>query len=262
VCAVSRVRKATARAVTQALYEEDITRFGCAVTVISDNGTQYSGGTFPAPHQELGIAHRLTPSYTPQANPVERTNKTLKIMVAQFWEADQKKWDARLRELIFALNTSRQESTRYTPALLNFGRDLVVPKAIHRPAPGDITTDPPADTADNETDEADDAVHHSERLRLLNDTFELVRVNLARAFANRASIITFVTGRPLYQTGPSSVVRCQRFRGKASPQILRPVHRHESPLSSGVQPPIALRTEDPPNTHKRPEAIPSARTSS
>jgi transposase InsO family protein len=88
VDAVSRVRKATARTVTQALYEAVVTRMGCPVTVISDNGTQYSGGTFRALHQELGIAHRLTQPYTPQANPVERTNKTLKIMVAQFCEAD------------------------------------------------------------------------------------------------------------------------------------------------------------------------------
>jgi hypothetical protein len=85
------VRKATARAVTQALYEEVITLFGCPVTVISDNGTQYSGGTFRTLLQELGIVHRLTPPYTPRANPVERTNKTLKTMVAQFCEADQKK---------------------------------------------------------------------------------------------------------------------------------------------------------------------------
>ncbi|KAH0815061.1 hypothetical protein GEV33_007730 [Tenebrio molitor] len=125
------VRKATARAVTQALYEEVITRFGCPVTVISDNGTQYSGGTFRTLLLELGIAHRLTRPYTPHA-----------------------------------FNTSRHESTRNTPALLNFGRELVVPNAVHRPAPGN-------------------AVHHSERLRLLKDTFELVRVNLARVFAKQ-----------------------------------------------------------------------------
>jgi hypothetical protein len=121
---------------------------------------------------------------------------------------------------MFALNTSRQESTRYTPALLNFGRDLVVPKAIHRPAPGDITADPPADTADNEADEAEDAVHHSERLRLLKDTFELVRVNLARAFANRASIITFVTGSGVVirETAFSNGTILYRPVSKVSPQ--------------------------------------------
>jgi hypothetical protein len=185
------VRKATPRAVTQALYEDVITRFGCPVTVISDNGTQYTGGTFRTFLRELGIVHRLTPPYTPQANPVERTNKTLKTMVTQFCEADQKNWDARLPELMFALNTSRHESTKYTPALLNFGRELVVPNAVHSPTPGnaaadppadtaadppadpsaDTAADPPADTTDDEVNEAADAVHHSEtRTRTSNSS--------------------------------------------------------------------------------------------
>jgi transposase InsO family protein len=210
------VRKATARAVTQALYEEVITRFGCPVTVISDNGTQYSGTTFRTLLQELGITHRLTPPYTPQANPVERTNKTLKTMVAQFCEADQKKWDARLPELMFALNTSRHESTKYTPAMLNFGRELVVPNAVHRPAPGNAAADPPADTAADEVKEADDAVHHSERLRLLKDTFELVRVNLARAFAKQSKYYN---------------LRHREWRCHLGDRVLKRDH----PLSSGAK---------------------------
>jgi transposase InsO family protein len=224
------VRKATARAVTQALYEEVITRFGCPVTVISDNGTQYSGATFRTLLQELGIAHRLTPPYTPQANPVERTNKTLKTMVAQFCEADQRKWDARLPELMFALNTSRHESTKYTPALLNFGRELVVPNAVHRPAPGNAAADPPADaavppadtaappadTAADKVNEADDAVHHSERLRLLKDTFELVRVNLARAFAKQSKYYN---------------LRHREWRCHLGDRVLKRDH----PLSSGAK---------------------------
>jgi transposase InsO family protein len=210
------VRKATARAVTQALYEEVITRFGCPVTVISDNGTQYSGTTFRTLLQELGITHRLTPPYTPQANPVERTNKTLKTMVAQFCEADQKKWDARLPELMFALNTSRHESTKYTPAMLNFGRELVIPNAVHRPAPGNAAADPPADTAADEVKEADDAVHHSERLRLLKDTFELVRVNLARAFAKQSKYYN---------------LRHREWRCHLGDRVLKRDH----PLSSGAK---------------------------
>jgi transposase InsO family protein len=203
------VRKAAARAVTQALYEV-ITRFGCPVTVISDNGTQYSGGTFRTLLQELGIAHRLTPPYTPQANPVERTNKTLKTMVPQFCEADQKKWDARLPELMFALNTSHHESTRrYTPALLNFGRELVIPNAVHRPAPGNAA-------ADDEVKETDDAVHHSERLRLLKDTFELVRVNLARAFTKQSKYYN---------------LRHRKWRCHPGDRVLKRDH----PLSSGAK---------------------------
>jgi hypothetical protein len=197
---------------------------------------------------------------------VERTNKTLKTMVAQFCEADQKKWDARLPELMFALNTSRHESTKYTPARLNFGCELVVPNAVHRPAPGNAAADPPAD---DEVKETDDAVHHSERLRLLKDTFELVRVNLARAFAKQSKYYNLrhrewrchLGDRVLKRDHPLSS-GAKRFRGETSPKILRPIHHHESPLSSGVQPSIPIRTEDPPSSHKRPEAIPTARPSS
>jgi transposase InsO family protein len=210
------VRKATARAVTQALYEEVITRFGCPVPVISDNGTKYSGGKFRTLLQELGIVHRLIPPYTPRANPVERTNKTLKTLVAQFCEADPKNWDARLPELMFALNTSRHESTRYTPALLNFGRELVVPNAVHRPTPGNAAADPPADTTADEVKEADDAVHHSERLRLSKDTFELVRVNLAYAFAKQSKYYN---------------LRHREWRCHLGDRVLKRDH----PLSSGAK---------------------------
>jgi hypothetical protein len=66
--------------------------------------------------------------------------------------------------------------------------------------------------------------------------------------------------RPRSQTGPPCVIRCLRFRGEASSQILRPVHRHESPVSGGVQPPIPFRREDPQTSHQKPETLPNDRT--
>jgi hypothetical protein len=137
-------------------------------------------------------------------------------MVAQFCEADQRKWDTRLPELMFALNTSRHESTRYTPALLNFGHELVVPNAVHRPAPGNAAADPPTDTAADEVKATDDAVHHSERLRLLKDTYELVRVNLARAFAKQSKYYN---------------LRHREWRCHPGDRVLKRDH----PLSSGAK---------------------------
>jgi hypothetical protein len=63
-----------------------------------------------------------------------------------------------------------------------------MPPPIRSPTPPPIH--PPTPPAD-EVNEAAGAVHHSERLRLLKDTFELVRHAHLR---NKASIITFVTG--------------------------------------------------------------------
>src|SRR3978361_2412440 len=124
------IRQASGKAVTKALYEEIITRFGCPKTVITDNGTQYTGGMFRTLLKEMGIRHRLTPPYTPQANPVERANKTIKTMISQFSEENHRDWDKHLTELQFAINYSVHDSTGFSPALLNFGRDLEPPGRI------------------------------------------------------------------------------------------------------------------------------------
>lgn len=95
-------------------------------------------------------------------------------MIAQFCDNDQRKWDVNLPNLTFAYNTSRNDSTEFTPAFLNFGRELEPPNSLYRsvqPVPDSPVQETPAETAPL-----------TERLRKLQETFELVRVNLARAF--------------------------------------------------------------------------------
>lgn len=84
------IRKPTAIVLTSAPYEEFVTHFGHRDTLITNNGTQYTSSVFRNFLEELSIYHRLTPPYTAQANPVNRTNKTLKTMIAEFREQDQR----------------------------------------------------------------------------------------------------------------------------------------------------------------------------
>lgn len=90
------IRKATSYAISNVLYEDIKLAFGCPKVVISDNGTQFTGSLFRSLLKEMGIVHHLTSPYTPQANPVERANKTLKTMIAQFCQGDHTKWDTHL----------------------------------------------------------------------------------------------------------------------------------------------------------------------
>lgn len=173
------IRTATAKAVSQALYDEILMRFGRPATVITDNGTQYTGQPFRQLLKEFGINHRFTPPYTPQANPVERANKTIKTMIAQFCEGDHKKWDTHLSELIFAFNTSRNDSTGFTPAFLNYGRELEAPKTHLRDEQQFIPSEDPEPTTA-------DVKHNENRLNRLQETFELVRIHLSRAFASQS----------------------------------------------------------------------------
>lgn len=60
------LRKATAKTVYSALYEQVILKYGCPKIVISDNGVQFDSRLFKNSLRELNIAHRFTPPYTPQ----------------------------------------------------------------------------------------------------------------------------------------------------------------------------------------------------
>ena len=70
--------------------------------------------------------------YHSQANPVERSNCTLKTMIARFVKTDHKNWDQHLHELRHAMNTAVQSSTRVTPAFFNFGRHPESTKSLRR----------------------------------------------------------------------------------------------------------------------------------
>jgi len=78
------LRQTTASAVTQAITKNIIYRHGCPNQIISDNGTQLKSTQLAEVLRSFQIEHRTTPVRAPHCNPVERTNKTSKIMISQF----------------------------------------------------------------------------------------------------------------------------------------------------------------------------------
>lgn len=120
------------------------------------DGTQLKSNKLTRALQNIGIRHRFTPAYTPQCNPVERTNRTIKTMIAQYVHRRHRTWDEHLPEIQFAFNTAVHDATGFTPAFLNHGRELCRPEE-------------PAATP-------------SAIRRRLEDAYKLVRINLARAF--------------------------------------------------------------------------------
>ncbi|XP_032689765.1 uncharacterized protein LOC116853019 [Odontomachus brunneus] len=139
--------------------EEQWKEHGCPHTIISDNGTQLKSQQLAQMLTAHNIKHRTTPVHAPHCNPVERTNRVVKTMVAQYVGRDHRKWDVHLPALQFAYNTAVQESTGYSPAYLNYGREI--------------------DTTPDKTDGREEPASRQKRLREAN---ELLRINLARAF--------------------------------------------------------------------------------
>jgi hypothetical protein len=73
----------------------------------------------------LGISQAFTPVYHPEANPVERRNRDLKIQLAiQIRDKSHSDWPRQLSSIRFAMNTARSQSTGKTPAFLLFGSEI------------------------------------------------------------------------------------------------------------------------------------------
>ena len=58
---------------------------------------------------------------------VERMNRTLEAQLSKFVDEHQHDWDHYVPFLMMALRSATHESTRCTPAMLQFGRELRLP---------------------------------------------------------------------------------------------------------------------------------------
>ena len=93
----------------------------------SDNGTQLILAVVQKLTHCLKIKQTFTPVYHPEANPVERKNRDLKVQLAIYTGKNHDTWDLQLPAIRFAMNTTKCASTNYSAAFLTFGRDLRTP---------------------------------------------------------------------------------------------------------------------------------------
>lgn len=87
-------------------------------------------------------------------------------MIKQYVKEDHRVWDENLPELQFAINTAAQDSTGFSPAQLNFGRNPRIAKAVYEILGASINTN-------SETPE--------EFCIRMKETIEMVKTNMARA---------------------------------------------------------------------------------
>ena len=120
---VSRWQKSIAKAFGELI----LFRWEAPDYLLTDNGKEFNNKVLDTVLTEYGVI-RVTCwfaylfAYHPQANPVNRGNKTLKTMIATFVKSNHRNWDQHLHELRHAINTAVQSSTRVSRAFLNYGR--------------------------------------------------------------------------------------------------------------------------------------------
>lgn len=126
------VAKADGPTIWKYLWENIILRWGLPETFLSDNGTEFKNQLVDDNLQKYGVNHEFTPKYHPQANPVERVNRTLKQMIRSYADKDHVSWDENICELVCAYNRAAHASTGLSPAVLNTLRQPETPSEMRK----------------------------------------------------------------------------------------------------------------------------------
>ena len=107
-------------------------RWGTPNYLLMDNSKEFYNKDLGRILEVCGVTRVTTPPYHPQANPVERSNRTLKTMIVTFVKSDHQSWNQHLHELRHAINTASQTSTRVSLAFLNYDRHPSPVKSLRR----------------------------------------------------------------------------------------------------------------------------------
>ena len=114
--------------VANVLVSQFFSRFGVPAELHSDQGRNFESHVFQEVCTLLGIHKTRTTALHPQSDGmVERYNRTLENQLAAFVQDHQKDWDLHLPLLLMSYRSAVHETTKFTPAMLMFGRELRVP---------------------------------------------------------------------------------------------------------------------------------------
>jgi hypothetical protein len=80
--------------------------------------------------KQLGVKTVFTTPYHPQSNPTERRNRDIKSYIRKFCEEKHSHWDDHINEMLYALRSTKLKTTKQTPAMMVFGRELTGPVDI------------------------------------------------------------------------------------------------------------------------------------
>lgn len=217
-CLLFPIRRATAEIISKILEDQVFLVHGIPSTVLMDNGKQFVSNLLKQLFQKYKIPKVLfTPKYTPQVNTVERYNKTIMTAVASLLENENHQtWDAQITKIQFAINTSTNEVTGFTPSFLVYGRELVVCGSHY------IDTD---STNDFIFSPRDDYVENFGALRKI---FDQVQSNLIKAHSRnsthynlRRKKIEFQIGDIIWKRTYYQSDRDNRFAKKLAPKYVK-----------------------------------------
>ena len=149
------------------------TRLGIPKEVVTDQGTQFMSEKMKQVQELLDIKGIRTTPYHPQSNGLtERCNATIKAMLKRLCQEQPREWDKFLPALLFAYREVPQESLKFSPFELIYGRQVRGPMQVLR----QLWTEeePSEETRTNIS-------HFLNLANIIEQTCSLARQNLAKA---------------------------------------------------------------------------------
>ena len=138
-CEAYPIEDMTAETVCKTLFSNWISRFGCPVTIITDQGRQFESDLFRRFAAMFGVRLSRTTAYHPQSNGmVERLHRTMKAAIMCHGDIS---WSDNLPAVLLGLRCHFKEDLGATPAELVYGEPIRVPGEFLSPTPP--TTDAP-----------------------------------------------------------------------------------------------------------------------
>jgi transposase InsO family protein len=173
----------------QFLLENVIAEHGVPAEVMSDRGGEFQG-EFSDLLQECGIKHKMSSSYHPQGNGLaERMVQNILHALQRAAMHDPHNWDLELPWILLAQRAVKcGSSTKHSPAMMVFGRELMLPAERKRPYESELHKDAVKEIEQHDMDLiTDGALAHEtaeqleKRSELLNQAALEARANIERA---------------------------------------------------------------------------------
>lgn len=117
--------KATSVKVIHFLENNIFNCFGVPQVIHSDNGQQFKSKAFASFLEKYGIIHIPTGTHNPQANAVERTNRTILQRIRNTIDDMHDTWDVGIPKLECSMRSEVHTSIRTTPYFCLFGNHMI-----------------------------------------------------------------------------------------------------------------------------------------